>query len=62
MTSDRPRRNPARWLAGLALLAVLVAGCGDSSAKKSDAPAGQPSPQPPLKQQKAPPPGTIKME
>ena len=61
MTSERPRRNPARWLARLALLAVLGAGCGDSGAKKPDAPAEQPSSQPPPKQ-KAPPPGPVKME
>jgi hypothetical protein len=64
MTSD-PRRVPKlrRLLSLLALIAMLAAGCGDSDAKKPDAPPVEPQAQKPEQTpQKGLPPGGNKME
>ena len=61
MTSDT-RRGPTRRLAVFALFAVFVAGCGDSGEKKPTESPAVPVPQNQPKSQKAPPPGTVKME
>ena len=64
MTSD-PRRVPElrRRLSLVALFAMLATGCGDSAAKKPDAPPAEPQAQKPEPTpQKGLPPGGNKME
>ena len=64
MTSD-PRRVPVlrRRLSLVALIAMLAAGCGDSAAKKPDAPPAEPQAQKPQPTpQKSLPPGGNKLD